>query len=123
MSSLVSRYIHVITQETKALMTDNVDKLSSKQCDVIHSIHQYTDQLSLATERIAETGYNDVVRYKLLDLLTPISGYVEMIVDGWMGDLNARQNDRINLIAAAVQRLTNYVRSYPIEFKESRFLS
>lgn len=122
MSSLVSRYIHVITQETKALMADD-DKLSPKQWLIIRSIHQNTDQLLIATEKVGETGYNEVIRYKLLDLLTPISGYVEMIVDGWIGDLNSRQVDRINLISAAVQRLTNYVRSYPIEFRETTFLS
>jgi hypothetical protein len=115
MKHLISPYIHVITQETNALMEDKVDELSPMQCKIIHSIHQYTDQLLIAAETVNETSYDDVERHKLLDLLTPIVGYVEMLADGWMGNFNAsQQHERVNLIIAAVRRLADSVRSHPI---------
>lgn len=123
MTNLISRYIHIITQETNVLLKDEINQLNPIQCNTIHSIHEYINQLCVASIMLSEASYNEAVRHQLLDLLTPISGYVEMLADGWMGELNLEQRDRINLIFAAVHRLTHYIRSQIVEKKESLLLS
>lgn len=111
MPAFINRYVHVITEEAHALIENKYEKLNPLQKEVVQSILEHTKELSMLM-LIGQA--KDELRHELLNVLTPISGYVDMLSDGWMGKLSEEQIDRVKLINVAVRRLTEYVRSFPV---------
>lgn len=118
MPTFINRYIHVINQEATVLLDNKFERLTPLQIEVIHSLLQHTQELSLALTTLVKTQKSVKIRHELLNLMTPISGYVEMLSDGWMGQLSEQQLDHIKLMVVAAHRLTEYVRKYPVESQE-----
>jgi len=118
MPTFVNRYIYIINHEANTLLENKFETLTPLQNSVILSILKHTDELSSSASLLDESHHTNRIRHELLNLITPISGYIAMLSDGWMGDLNEHQLDHVHLIVLAVQRLTEYIRNYTVENTE-----
>ena len=118
MPTFINRYIHIVTQESRSLINDKFEKLNPIQAQTIQSIINHSEDLCLFISKLEEKDTGSTNRHDLLNMITPISGYIDMLSDGWMGDLNEQQHDRIQLISLAVYRLIDYVQSYPTEKRQ-----
>lgn len=122
MTAFISQYIRIINQEARNLLDNKFEALNPIQVNVLQSILKHTEELSLEAIAIEETQRRDHVRHELLNLMTPISGYIDMLSDGWMGDFSEQQSDSIKLISLAVQRLTEHIRTFATKDNEHQSL-
>jgi signal transduction histidine kinase len=117
MQQVLERYIGIILSHSALLLEPSDNPLSDIQRNSIGLIQKYTNELNSAisrSEALSEEEMRRFMRHELLNLLTPIVGYVEMLQDGWIGKLNLDQSSHIEIIAYAVQDVLEIIESQKI---------
>jgi signal transduction histidine kinase len=117
MQQVLDRYICIILSHSAMLLEPSDTPLSELQRNSISLIQKYTNELYNAlntSEALSEQEMLRFMRHELLNLLTPIVGYVEMLQDGWIGKLNPDQSSHIEIISYAVQDVLEIIESQKI---------
>lgn len=116
MSRTLQQYTDIIHIQSRLLMDSNKTYLSMAQRQAIELINRYSAQLVTSAKQAApEDKHYDSVRHELINILTPIVGYIEMLSDGWIGKLNPDQVAHIDIIRQSVFELRRVILAYRAE--------
>ncbi|MEM9953975.1 MAG: histidine kinase dimerization/phospho-acceptor domain-containing protein [Chloroflexota bacterium] len=106
----IVQYTDIIRIQTRSLVDSDKTYLTTTQREAIERIHQYTEQLAFTANRVAHTSdEHKAIRHELINILTPIIGYIEMLADGWMGRLNPDQMAHVDIVQHASQALRGII--------------
>ncbi|MEL6308897.1 MAG: hypothetical protein AAFV98_20150 [Chloroflexota bacterium] len=124
MSKTIYRYTRTIIETSHDLMQPDLEHVSPSQRQVIDLIDRYTLQLIQAYNQgnlIPVAQHQHYFRHVLIDILTPIVGYTEMLADGWLGQLHTEHEDAIGRLLYQVRGLMNYIidEDYTTSLEES----
>lgn len=122
MPAPIKRYTDVIHIQSKFLMDSKEIFLTLAQRQAIELINRYSLQLAtIAEQGVTANASIDDIRHELINYLTPIMGYSEMLFDGWIGELNPDQRSHIEIICQAIRDLRDVIlkRRFVIEMPES----
>lgn len=110
MPSIINKYTDIIHIQSEMLMSSNQAHLGLAQRQAIELINRYSMQLATIAKQVTvnENEY-DNLRHELINLLTPIVGYVEMLSDGWIGVLDSDQQAHIEIIHHSVNDLRDTI--------------
>lgn len=112
MSKTIYRYTRAIIETSHDLMQADSEHISPSQRQVIDLIDRYTLQLIQAYNQgnlIPVAQRQSYFRHVLIDILTPIVGYTEMLADGWLGQLHAEHADAVRRLLYQVRGLMDYI--------------
>ncbi len=110
MLELINKYTDIIHLQSRLLMDSDKSYLSLSQRQAIELINRYSTHLAIfARQSHTNQQQLDKIRHELINILTPIVGYVEMLADGWIGTLNPDQSDHVDIIQQSVNMLRNVV--------------
>ena len=110
MLELINKYTDIIHLQSRLLMDSDKSYLSLSQHQAIEFINRYSTHLA----GVARQAYNnqhkfEVVRHELINILTPIVGYIEMLSDGWIGIMNPDQCDHVEIVRQSVNALRDVI--------------
>lgn len=117
MQALIENNIAIILAHTALLLEPSDNSLTEIQKNSVSLINHYTQELQQAVkqnENLSESEIRRFMRHELLNVLTPIVGYVEMLADGWIGKLSPDQEAHIEIISSAVQDVLQIIESQKI---------
>ena len=115
MLDMISRYADIIYMQTHILLDPNQVPLNVQQRKAIRSINTHTQDLIEFLKTHEETHPHlteETMRHEIINILTPIVGYIDMLADEWIGKLTAIQFNHVELIYQCVQSLKQYVLSH-----------
>ncbi|GAB5494616.1 MAG: hypothetical protein Phog2KO_48310 [Phototrophicaceae bacterium] len=113
MAETIAKYADIIYMQTHILIDPSLH-LNAEQSRVVRCINTHTQQLLnfLRTyEHIQPNLTEENIRHELINILTPIVGYIDMLADEWIGSLTTQQFNHVELIYQCVQALKQYVLS------------
>lgn len=122
MPELINKYTDIIHLQSQMLMDSNQTYLGLAQRQAIELINRYSMQLaSVAKQNMQEQSQYDSVRHELINILTPIVGYIEMLSDGWIGVMYPEQKTHIDIIHRSVNNLRDVIMKHQFQgsFSES----
>ncbi len=103
----------IIHKQSQLLLESNQNHLPVSQQNAIERISRYASQLAITAQQIGITHDQEIIlRHEMINILTPIVGYTEMLADGWVGHLNPDQMQHIELIQHAVGMMRQSILSY-----------
>ena len=114
MQHLLESYFAMILAHSALLLEASDSPLTEIQKSSITLISKYTEELKQSvkkTEILSETEMHRFLRHELLNVLTPIVGYIEMLADGWIGKLTPDQAAHIEIIYYAVHDVQSIIES------------
>jgi hypothetical protein len=117
MQHLLENYIAIILAQSTLLLEPGSKPLTELQKNSIVLIDRYSQELNRAvknSENLSELEMQRFVRHELLNILTPIVGYIEMLADGWIGRLSPDQSAHVEIISYAVQDVLSIIASQKI---------
>lgn len=110
MRDVIRNCTEIIHKQTILLAND---KSPLSQQDVVNRINRYCTQLTITAQFVATDEDQQIAqRHELINILTPIMGYVEMLADGWIGKLNPDQEQHIDLIQHAVDHMRQSILAF-----------
>lgn len=110
MKKLINQYTDIIHIQSRLLMDSDTSYLSLAQRQAIELINRYSTQLAgVARKPSVHSDDFESTRHELINLLTPIVGYIEMLSDGWIGALSVDQTERLNIIHETVYALQDVI--------------
>jgi|GEM_PF-6938543 len=116
MSDPIQQYTDIIHIQSRLLMDSNKTYLSMSQRQAIELINRYSSQLAAAAKQASpDDKCYETVRHELINILTPIVGYIEMWMDGWIGKLNPDQSAHVEIIHQSVYELRRVILAYRVE--------
>lgn len=117
MQPIIDNYNQLILTHVNVLLDANDTSLNEMQLNSLGLIKKYTQDLTLAiqtNEALPATEIARFMRHDLLNLLTPVVGYAEMLSDGWIGKLDAEQSEHMKIILYAVHDLLKLIEAEKI---------
>lgn len=115
MSETINKYTDIIRVQSQLLTDSKLTHMSLAQRQAIELINRYAVQIVNMTNAYESGTSNmdcDRLRHELINTLTPIVGYSEMLVDEWIGTLATNQQKHVEIIHQNVQSLRTYIQSY-----------
>lgn len=110
MPNVINQYTDIIHIQSEMLMSSNQTHLGLAQRQAIELINRYSMQLATIAKQVTlNKSEYDSLRHELINLLTPIVGYVEMLSDGWIGALDFDQQAHIEIIHHSVNDLRDAI--------------
>jgi signal transduction histidine kinase len=113
MQPIIANYNKLILSHA-ALLLESDTALNPMQLNAVRLIDKYAQELSQSLQDNAALNENDMrrfMRHDMLNLITPILGYGEMLSDAWMGKLNPDQSAHIEIILNAVYDIQELIES------------
>lgn len=114
MSDLIKHYTDIIYMQSRLLTDCSQVYMNLGQRKAIENVNAYTQELIKFLNNHEQTHPHlteESMRHELINLLTPIVGYVDMLADEWIGSLNPEQFQHVDLIYQNVHSLQQYVLS------------
>lgn len=112
MQRLIGNHNQLILKHVNVLLDTDGTKLNELQLSSLTLIKQYTQELAAAIEEKDSVPNNEIarfIRHDLLNLLTPVVGYAEMLSDGWVGALSDEQSEHMQIILHTVHDLLKLI--------------
>ncbi|MGJ3240054.1 MAG: histidine kinase dimerization/phospho-acceptor domain-containing protein [Anaerolineae bacterium] len=113
MSYKIAKYTDIIYLQSQLLTTSNKSYMTLAQRQAIELICRYSAQLAQTAKKLTDDPEQQaLVRHDMINILTPIVGYVEMLSDGWIGSLNPDQASHVEIIQQSVDALRECILTY-----------
>lgn len=113
MLEFISRYTDIICVQSQ-LLTDGDVYLSATQHQAVKKVVLYTNELLAFLKDHHQTHPHlteETIRHEIINFLTPIVGYIDMLADEWIGCLAPNQQSHVEIIYESVHGLRKYVLS------------
>lgn len=112
MSDIVGKYADIIYTQAHTLTETNLVCLNPQQCRAVKNIKKNTKSLMIFLATYEQTHPNlskEALRHEIIDKLTPIIGYSDMLADEWSENPKDNQVYHFKLINQCVTALRKHL--------------
>lgn len=96
---------HLVLKLTQKLQKKQ-HLLNPTQRMTMRRIHRYVVDLDATFANVGDQ-LSRQQRYQMIDLVTPVQGYVEMLYEGWLGDIHTTLQADIVYLRQLVQQMND----------------